>query len=52
MIRLITIGVLIVIAFLLIRYGVGEKAQKGIVVTLVAGLIIYTVSVVVTELIR
>lgn len=52
MIRLITIGVLIVIAFLLIRYGTSEKAQKGIVITLVGALIIYTVSVVVTELIR
>ncbi|QXO18781.1 MULTISPECIES: hypothetical protein [Vibrio] len=52
MIRLITIGVLIALAFFLIRYGTSEKAQKGIVVTLVAALVIYTISVVVTELIR
>lgn len=52
MIRLITIGLLIVLAYFLIRYRASEKLQKGVVITLGAAFVIYTVSVVVAELIR
>ncbi|WP_441257583.1 hypothetical protein ACS18Q_06930 [Vibrio sp. Vf1514] len=50
--RLITIGLLIVLAYFLIRYRTSEKLQKGVVITLGAAFVIYTVSVVVAELIR
>lgn len=52
MIRLIAIGLLIVLAYLLIRYRASEKVQKGVVITLGAGLVLYAASVVVAELIR
>ncbi len=50
--RLIAIAVLIVLAFLLIRYGTNAKFQKWVVTTLVSAFVIYTVSVVIAELIR
>ncbi|MBY7831223.1 hypothetical protein KW463_00035 [Vibrio fluvialis] len=52
MIRLITIGLLIVLAYFLIRYRTSEKVQKGVVMTLGAAFVIYIVSVAVTELFR
>ncbi|EKO3389238.1 hypothetical protein [Vibrio fluvialis] len=52
MIRLITIGLLIVLAYFLIRYRTSEKVQKGVVMTLGAVFVIYIVSVVVAELFR
>jgi len=50
--RLIAIAVLVVIAYLLIRYGTNAKFQKWIVTTIVTAFVIYTVSVVIAELIR
>ncbi|WP_238132335.1 hypothetical protein [Vibrio cincinnatiensis] len=50
--RLIAIGILIVLAFLLIRYGTNAKFQKWIVIVLLSAFALYTVSLVVTELIR
>ncbi|MCA2018661.1 hypothetical protein LDJ79_21275 [Vibrio tritonius] len=52
MTRLIAIAVLLVVAFLLVRYGTNARLQKGVVITVVAGLIIYTVSVVIMELLH
>jgi Ca2+/Na+ antiporter len=52
MTRLIFIGVLIVLAFLLIRYGTNEKLQKWVVIVLLSAFALYTASLVVTELIR
>ncbi|ADT87108.1 hypothetical protein VFA_001529 [Vibrio furnissii CIP 102972] len=40
------------LAYFLIRYRTSEKLQKGVVITLGAAFVIYTVSVVVAELIR
>ncbi|MGT0149355.1 hypothetical protein ACT691_05360 [Vibrio metschnikovii] len=39
MTRLIFIGVLIVLAFLLIRYGTNEKLQKWVVIVLLSALL-------------
>ncbi len=52
MTRLIFIGILIVIAFLLIRYGTNEKLQKWVVIVLLSGFGLYATSLMVTELIR
>ncbi|WP_332405101.1 hypothetical protein, partial [Vibrio metschnikovii] len=50
--RRIFTGVLIVLAFLLIRYGTNEKLQKWVVIVLLSAFALYTASLVVTELIR
>lgn len=50
--RLIAIAVLVVLAFLLIRYGTNAKFQKWIVTALVSAFVIYVVTVVIAELIR
>lgn len=52
MTRLLAIAFLIVIAFVLIRYRTNEKLQKYVVITLVSSFIIYTATIMVTELIR
>ncbi|MBN3494461.1 MULTISPECIES: hypothetical protein [Vibrio] len=52
MTRLIAIVFLVALAFVLIRYRTNEKLQKYVVTTLISGFIIYTVTLVVTELIR
>lgn len=52
MTRLLAIAFLIVIAFVLIRYRASEKLQKYVVITLVSSFIIYTATIMVTELIR
>jgi hypothetical protein len=52
MTRLITIVLLIVIAFILIRYRTNEKLQKGVVVSLLTAFVIYTASIMITELTR
>lgn len=52
MTRLIFIGILIVIAFLLIRYGTNEKLQKWVVIVLLSAFGLYAMSLMVTELIR
>ncbi|WP_260258592.1 hypothetical protein [Vibrio intestinalis] len=52
MTRLIAIVFLIALAFVIFRYRTNEKVQKWVVVTLVSGFLIYTASLVVTELMR
>ncbi len=52
MIRLLAIGVLIVLAFVLFRYRTNEKVQKATVIILVGAFLIYTASLMVAELIR
>ncbi|MGD8109285.1 hypothetical protein ACQEXU_06740 [Vibrio sp. TRT 21S02] len=52
MTRLIAIAVLIALAFVLIRYRTSEKLQKWVVITLLSGFLVYTVSLMVTELVR
>lgn len=52
MTRLLAIAVLVVMAFLLIRYRTNEKLRKGVVITLIAGFLVYTASIIVAELTR
>jgi len=52
MTRLIAIVFLIAIAFVLVRYRTSEKLQKYVVITLVSGFLIYTASIMITELMR
>lgn len=52
MTRLIAIAVLIALAFVLIRYRTSERLQKWVVITLLSGFLVYTVSLMVTELVR
>lgn len=52
MTRLLAIVFLIAIAFVLIRYRTSEKLQKYVVITVVSSFIIYTATLMVTELIR
>ncbi len=52
MTRLIAIVFLIAIAFVLIRYLTNEKLQKYVVLTLVGGFLVYTASLMITELMR
>ncbi len=52
MIRLLAIGVLIALAFVLFRYRTNEKVQKATVIVLVGAFLIYTASIMVAELIR
>ncbi|MEH0741752.1 hypothetical protein H4F05_09510 [Vibrio cholerae] len=52
MTRLLAIAFLVALAFVLIRYRTSEKLQKAVVVTLISGFLIYTVTLVITELIR
>ncbi|MCG9597660.1 hypothetical protein L1D15_13120 [Vibrio sp. Isolate25] len=52
MTRLIAIVFLVALAFVLIRYRTNEKLQKYVVITLVSGFLVYTTTLVVTELMR
>ena len=52
MTRLIAIVFLVALAFVLIRYRTNEKLQKYVVITLVSGFLVYTTTLVVTELVR
>ncbi|MDE1232381.1 hypothetical protein [Vibrio aestuarianus] len=52
MTRLITIVVLIALAFILVRFRTNEKLQKGVVITLLSAFVIYTASIVIVELTR
>ncbi|MGF1694407.1 hypothetical protein L4D20_11955 [Vibrio kyushuensis] len=52
MTKLIAIVFVSALAFVLIRYRTNEKIQKGIVVTLVASFLLYTASIMITELSR
>ncbi|KJY70708.1 membrane protein [Vibrio coralliilyticus] len=52
MTRLIAIVFLVALAFVLIRYRTNEKLQKYVVVTLISGFLVYTATLVLTELMR
>ncbi|GAK83715.1 hypothetical protein JCM19238_1277 [Vibrio ponticus] len=52
MTRLIAIVFLIALAFVLVRYRTNEKLQKYVVITLLFGFLVYTASIMVTELMR
>ncbi|AIU66573.1 hypothetical protein CKF94_06320 [Vibrio coralliilyticus] len=52
MTRLIAIVFLVALAFVLIRYRTNEKLQKYVVITLISGFLVYTATLVVTELMR
>ncbi|MDN3698304.1 MULTISPECIES: hypothetical protein [Vibrio] len=52
MTRLIAIVFLIALAFLLFRYRTNEKLQKGVVLSVIVGFLVYTASLVVSELAR
>ncbi|MFC3023947.1 hypothetical protein ACFODT_08925 [Vibrio zhugei] len=52
MTRLIAIAVLLIIAFVLVRYGTNARLQKSVVITVGLGLVLYVASVVIVELFR
>ncbi|WP_428774720.1 hypothetical protein [Vibrio sp.] len=52
MTRLFTIGLLIAIAFILIRYRTNETLQKWVVIVLLSGFLLYVATLMTTELIR
>lgn len=52
MVRILAIFILIGIAFMLVKYRANQKLQKGVVVTLVTILAIYTTVVVISELLH
>ncbi|SJL83085.1 hypothetical protein [Vibrio palustris] len=52
MIRLIAIAVLLVLAFVLVRYGTNAHLQKSVVITVGVGLFLYIASVVIVELLH
>ncbi|WP_194435167.1 hypothetical protein [Vibrio fluminensis] len=52
MTRLIAIVFLIALAFVLVRYRTNEKLQKYVVITLISGFLVYTASIMITELMR
>lgn len=52
MTRLIAIAAFIVISIILIRYRTNTKLQQSVVIGFFVGLVVYTVSLVISELIR
>ncbi|PJC87916.1 hypothetical protein CSW98_01990 [Vibrio sp. HA2012] len=52
MTRLFAIGVLIALAVLLFRYRTNEKIQTGVIIALITGIMLYTIIIVISELIR
>ncbi|KGY12672.1 membrane protein [Vibrio tubiashii] len=52
MTRLLAIAFLVALAFVLIRYRTSEKLQKYVVITLISGFLLYTSTLMITELIR
>ncbi len=52
MTRLIAIALFIVLAFVLIRYRTSEKLQKWVVIVIISGLVLYTGTLVISELLR
>jgi len=52
MIQLLSIVVLIVLAFVLIKYKTNERLQKGIIIGILSVFILYLGILVITELIR
>ena len=52
MIRLLAIAFLLALAFVLIRYRTNEKLQKWVIIGLVSAFVMYTITLIVTELTR
>lgn len=52
MIRIIAIFALLVLAVFLFRYRTNEKLQRGVVLSAIIGLAIYTLVIVISELAR
>ncbi|WP_197485269.1 MULTISPECIES: hypothetical protein [unclassified Vibrio] len=52
MTRLFAIAILGALAFFLVYYNASEKLQKWVIIVLCSGFALYTVSLVVSELIR
>ncbi len=52
MTRLIAIAFFILLAFVLVRYRTSEKLQKWVVLVILSGVIIYTGTLVISELLR
>jgi hypothetical protein len=52
MTRLIAIAILTTLSVLLFRYRANKKVQQGVVYTFLIGLLVYTISIVISELIR
>ncbi|MDN3609821.1 hypothetical protein ACODM8_13905 [Vibrio ostreicida] len=52
MTKLIALVFLLALAYVLIRYRTSEKLQKYVAGTLISGFLIYTTTLVVSELIR
>ncbi|CAM2947598.1 hypothetical protein [Vibrio rarus] len=52
MTRLLAIVILITLAFLFIRYNTNEKLQKWVVIVLCSAFVIYSISLMVSELLR
>ncbi|NOI99590.1 hypothetical protein FCV51_08200 [Vibrio kanaloae] len=52
MTRLIAIVFLLALAFVLFRYRTNEKVQKGVVIVIVSCFLLYTASLMISELTR
>ncbi|WP_394251245.1 hypothetical protein [Vibrio profundi] len=52
MTRLIAIAFLIALAFFLFRYRTNEKVQKGVIFAVVGSFLIYTATLMISELTR
>ena len=52
MTRLIAIVFLLALAFVLFRYRTNEKVQKWVVIVIVSSFLLYTVSLMISELTR
>lgn len=52
MTRLIAIVFLLALAFVLFRYRTNEKLQKWVVIVIVSSFLLYTVSLMISELTR
>jgi len=52
MTRLLAIVVLTAVAFVLFRYRTNEKVQKATIITLMGAFLIYTASIMFSELLR
>ncbi|MDG3088170.1 hypothetical protein P7F88_19665 [Vibrio hannami] len=52
MTRLLAIATLLALAVLLFKYRTNEKVQRGVVISAIIGLAVYTVIVVFSELMR
>ncbi|WP_375749952.1 hypothetical protein [Vibrio sp. HN007] len=52
MTRLLAIAALLALAVVLFKYRTNEKVQRGVVVSAIIGLAVYTVMIVLSELFR